>query len=63
MFGIPAFLKHALIEHYNKTIENYYKGEELNEIQHKHYYIQPVEQKIIMDFFTIGILFYILNNL
>lgn len=56
MFGIAPFFKQALIEHHNKTIENYYKGQELNEIQ-------PVEQKIIMDFFTIGVLFYILNNL
>ena len=62
MIGIPDFLRGAIIDHYNKTIEYYHKNQETNEMEMA-YYKEPMEQTIITDAFTVGFFIYMLYNL
>ena len=62
MIGIPDFLRGAIIDHYNKTIEYYHKNQETNEMEIA-YYKEPIYQTIINDVFTVGFFFYMLYNI
>ena len=62
MIGIPDFLRGAIIDHYNKTLEYYHRNPETNEME-MDYYKEPVEQTIITDAFTVGFFIYMLYNL
>lgn len=62
MINVPDFFRQAIINHYNETTEYYYKDAETNRIQ-MGYYKEPVEQTILFDIFTVGILCYIMHTL